>query len=60
MSIRRTPKKATRPRSQEAYDLYLRSPDSVYDIEHHKNAVALLEKSVARDPGYAPAWLELG
>jgi len=51
---------STKPRSQEAYDLYLRSQDSVYDIEHNKNAIALLEKSVALDPGYAPAWLELG
>jgi len=51
---------ATKPKSQEAYDLYLRSQDSAYDIEHNKSAIALLERSVALDPGYAPAWLELG
>jgi serine/threonine protein kinase/tetratricopeptide (TPR) repeat protein len=51
---------STKPKSQEAYDLYLRSQDSAYDIEHNKQAIALLEKSVALDPGYAPAWLELG
>jgi serine/threonine protein kinase/tetratricopeptide (TPR) repeat protein len=51
---------ATKPKSQEAYDLYLRSQNSVYDIEHNKESIALLEKSVALDPGYAPAWLELG
>jgi eukaryotic-like serine/threonine-protein kinase len=51
---------ATKPRNQQAYDLYLRSQDPVYDIEHNKQAIALLEKSVALDPGYAPAWVALG
>ena len=51
---------STKPKSQEAYDLYLRSRDSAFDIEHNKQSIALLEKSVALDPGYAPAWLELG
>jgi eukaryotic-like serine/threonine-protein kinase len=51
---------ATKPKSPEAYDLYLRSQNNAFDIEHNKDAIALLEKSVALDPGYAPAWLELG
>jgi TolB-like protein/tRNA A-37 threonylcarbamoyl transferase component Bud32 len=51
---------ATKPKSQQAYDLYLRSQDPAYDIEHNKQAIALLEKSVALDPGYAPAWVALG
>ena len=51
---------ATKPKNQRAYDLYLRSQDPVYDIEHNKQAIALLEKSVALDPGYAPAWVALG
>ena len=51
---------ATKPKNQQAYDLYLRSQDPVYDIEHNKQAIALLEKSVALDPGYAPAWVALG
>jgi len=51
---------ATKPKNQQAYDLYLRSQDPGYDVEHNKQAIALLEKSVALDPGYAPAWVALG
>ena len=51
---------ATKPKNQQAYDLYLRSQDPAYDIEHNKQAITLLEKSVALDPGYAPAWVALG
>jgi tetratricopeptide (TPR) repeat protein len=29
-------------------------------MAHNKDAIALLEKSVVLDPGYAPAWLALG
>jgi len=50
----------TKPRSQQAYDLYLRSEDSAYGIENNKDAISLLERSVALDPGYAPAWFALG
>jgi TolB-like protein len=50
---------ATKPKNQQAYDLYLRSQDPAYDLEHNPQAIALLEKSVALDPGYAPAWLAL-
>jgi eukaryotic-like serine/threonine-protein kinase len=51
----------TKPKSQEAYQLYLRSQDSVYwSMPRNKDAIALLEKSVMLDPGYAPAWLALG
>ena len=51
----------TKPKTQDAYELYLRSQDSVYwSIARNKDAIALLEKSVAMDPGYAPAWLALG
>jgi len=51
----------TKPKSQEAYELYLRSQDSVYwSMARNKDAIALLEKSVILDPGYAPAWLALG
>ena len=51
---------ATKPKNQQAYDLYLRSQDPAYDLEHNAQAIALLEKSVALDPGYAPAWVALG
>jgi serine/threonine protein kinase/tetratricopeptide (TPR) repeat protein len=48
----------TRPQSEEAYELYLRSQDIVYTKA--KDAIAVLEKSTAIDPGYAPAWVALG
>jgi serine/threonine protein kinase/tetratricopeptide (TPR) repeat protein len=52
---------ATKPKSQEAYELYLRSQDSAYwNLAHNKDGIALLERSLALDPGYAPAWLALG
>ena len=51
----------TKPKNQEAYELYLRSQDSVYwSVARNKDAIVLLEKSVMLDPGYAPAWLALG
>jgi serine/threonine protein kinase/tetratricopeptide (TPR) repeat protein len=51
----------TKPKRQEAYELYLRSQDSVYwSMARNKDAIALLEKSVTLDPGYAPASLALG
>ncbi len=51
----------TKPKSQEAYELYLRSQDSPYwTVARNHEAIAILEKSVALDPGYAPAWLALG
>ncbi|HKR86486.1 MAG TPA: protein kinase [Terriglobales bacterium] len=49
----------TKPKSQQAYDLYLRSEDSAYELENNKEAIALLERSTALDPGYAPAWFAL-
>ncbi len=51
----------TKPKSAEAYELYLHSQDRVYwKTANNKEAIALLEKSVALDPGYAPSWLALG
>jgi serine/threonine protein kinase/tetratricopeptide (TPR) repeat protein len=51
----------TKPKSQEAYELYLRSQDGVYwSAADNKEGIALLEKSVALDAGYAPAWVALG
>jgi len=51
----------TKPKSFEAYELYLRSQDSSYwKTAHNKDAIPLLEKSVELDPGYAPAWMALG
>jgi len=51
----------TKPKSQEAYELYLRSQGRNYwETAHNKEAIGLLEKSVALDAGYAPSWLALG
>src|SRR5580700_10021487 len=46
----------TRPRSEEAYDLYLRSIAVPRDVAPNKDAIAMLERAVGIDPSYAPAW----
>jgi len=51
---------STRPKSQEAYDLYLHSLALPHDAEPNKDAIAVLEHVVQTDPSYAPAWEELG
>jgi len=50
----------TRPKSQEAYDLYLHSLALPHDAGPNKDAIAVLEHVVQTDPNYAPAWEELG
>jgi serine/threonine protein kinase len=50
----------TRPKSQEAYDLYLHSLALPHDAGPNKDAIAVLEHVVEADPNYAPAWEELG
>jgi TolB-like protein/Tfp pilus assembly protein PilF len=51
---------ASRPKSQEAYDLYLHSLALPHDTGPNKDAIAVLEHVVGTDPTYAPAWYELG
>jgi eukaryotic-like serine/threonine-protein kinase len=51
---------ASRPKSQEAYDLYLHSVALPHDPEPNKDAIAVLEHVVGVDPDYAPAWEALG
>src|SRR5579863_5672011 len=51
---------STRPKSQEAYDLYLHSLALPHDAGPNKDAIAVLEHVVQTDPNYAPAWEELG
>jgi eukaryotic-like serine/threonine-protein kinase len=51
---------AARPKSQEAYDLYLHSLALPHDPGPNKDAIAVLEHVVGLDPGYAPAWEALG
>ncbi len=50
----------TGPRSEEAYDLYLRSIAVPHDVGPNKDAIAMLERAVGIDPSYAPAWEALG
>jgi eukaryotic-like serine/threonine-protein kinase len=50
----------SRPKSQEAYDLYLHSLALPHDSGPNKDAIAVLEHVVGMDPTYAPAWEELG
>jgi DNA-binding winged helix-turn-helix (wHTH) protein/tetratricopeptide (TPR) repeat protein len=54
------PAVAPQPTSREAYDHYLRSLGLPRQPGSHALAVELLERSVALDPGFAPAWTALG
>ncbi len=50
----------TRPKNEEAYDLYLRSIALPHDVAPNKEAIAMLERAVGIDPSYAPVWEALG
>jgi TolB-like protein len=50
----------SRPKSPEAYDLYLHSLALPHDPAPNKDAIAVLEHVVGEDPTYAPAWEALG
>jgi len=50
----------TRPQSEQAYDLYLRSIALPHDVAPNKDAIAMLERAVGIDPSYAPVWEALG
>jgi len=49
----------SKPRSPEAYGLYLRAVAMSRDVEPNKQAIQLLEQAVALDASYAPAWQAL-
>ena len=49
----------SRPKSEEAYDLYLRSIAVPHDVAPNKEAIAMLERAVGIDPSYASAWAAL-
>jgi TolB-like protein len=51
---------ASRPKSQEAYDLYLHSLALPHDPAPNKDAISVLEHVVGEDRSYAPAWDALG
>src|SRR4029077_10831349 len=50
----------THPKSEEAYDLYLRSIAMPHDPLPNNDAIGMLERSVGLDSSYAPAWGYLG
>jgi serine/threonine protein kinase len=45
-----------RPKNEEAYNLYLRGQALSFDPESTRQGIELLNKSVAIDATYAPAW----
>ena len=47
---------STRPKSAEAYDLFLKSAALARDAAPNRQAIDTLEKVVGMDPQYAPAW----
>jgi TolB-like protein/lipoprotein NlpI len=57
---RATVENSTVPVNREGYDLYLRSVSMAHDGTANKDAITMLERAVALDPNYAPAWESLG
>jgi serine/threonine protein kinase len=50
---------ASAPKNPEAYDLFLRASALSRDPQPNKEAIAMLNRAVALDPAYAPAWSTL-
>jgi len=50
---------SSRPKSSDAYALYLRAVAAPSDPVPNREALALLERAVALDPDFAPAWAAL-
>jgi TolB-like protein len=50
---------AARPQNEEAYSLYLHSIGVLSDAVPNNKATGMLERAVALDPKYAPAWRAL-
>ena len=50
----------TSPANGHAYELYLRANQLSHDARHLHTARELYLQSVDEDPGYAPAWAQLG
>ncbi|HEY8847784.1 MAG TPA: protein kinase [Thermoanaerobaculia bacterium] len=47
---------SSRPANDEAYKLFLQASATSNDPQPNKQALAMLERAVAIDPTYAPAW----
>ena len=58
--MRRPTRTRRRPGNGEAYELFLKASATLRDPAPNKEAIAMLEKAVALDPSYAPAWNDLG
>jgi eukaryotic-like serine/threonine-protein kinase len=50
---------ASRPKSAEGYDLYLRAVSFSRDPQPNTQAIAMLERAIQLDSDYAPAWSQL-
>ena len=50
----------THPTNAEAYQLFLRAAAISHDPRPNREGIALLERSVALDPSFAPSWQVLG
>jgi len=55
-----TSEPGSQPKSEEGYDLFLRSAAVPRDPSPNKDAIKMLERAVGLDPAYAPAWDALG
>jgi eukaryotic-like serine/threonine-protein kinase len=55
-----TAETASTPTNSEGYKLFMQSVSMPHDGPGNKQAIAVLERSVALDPNYAPAWEALG
>ena len=51
---------STRPKNEEAYDLYLRSLAIPPDVGPNREGITMLERAIGLDATYAPAWTALG
>ena len=50
----------TKPKDEQAYDLYLHTLALSRNSQENKDAISVLQEVVKRDPSYAPAWEALG
>jgi eukaryotic-like serine/threonine-protein kinase len=55
-----TSETGSQPKSEEGYDLFLRSAAVPHDPLPNKEAIKMLERAVGLDPTYGPAWDALG
>jgi tetratricopeptide (TPR) repeat protein len=51
---------STRPKNEQAYDLYLRSIAIPHDGPLNDEGISMLQQAVDIDPSYAPSWEALG